>query len=205
MYRAYLNKPAVIIQFDSSGNQPFYAAKEFRFMNPVRQNYGQQLCDAGKQKAGMKCFCILRLAVSETEAVFEMIDGALDGCADFICRIPIISAAYGTGIETQILLWINVNHSAAAGIGTGILTVADTPSFTIFTFVPAHFGTYKFKGLQTTAKMRSVPLRFHGKGWIMRTAWDPVFIKGIVRIDNLGACSERDVSFFESSGLSFGI
>ena len=39
---------------------------------------------AGKQKVGMKSLCILRLAFSETETVLDVIDGALDRCADLI-------------------------------------------------------------------------------------------------------------------------
>ena len=53
-------------------------------MEPVRHNYRYQLGYAGKQKVGMECPGILCLAVSETEAVFDVIYGALDGCADLI-------------------------------------------------------------------------------------------------------------------------
>ena len=53
-------------------------------MDPVRYDYGYQLCYAGKQKVGMKGFSILCLAVSETETVFDVINGALNGCADLI-------------------------------------------------------------------------------------------------------------------------
>jgi len=53
-------------------------------VNPVRHDYRYQLGYAGQQKVGMKSFGILCLAVSETETVFDMIDGALDGCADLI-------------------------------------------------------------------------------------------------------------------------
>ena len=53
-------------------------------MDPVRHDYRYQLCYAGKQKVGMKSFSVLCLAASETETVFDVIDGALNGCADFI-------------------------------------------------------------------------------------------------------------------------
>ena len=53
-------------------------------MNPVRHDYRYQLSYASKQKVGMECFSILCLAISEAEAVFDVIDGALDGCADLI-------------------------------------------------------------------------------------------------------------------------
>ena len=56
----------------------------FRFVDPVRHNYRYQLGYAGKQKVGMKSLCILRLAFSETETVLDVIDGALDRCADLI-------------------------------------------------------------------------------------------------------------------------
>ena len=53
-------------------------------MYPVRHDYGYQLCYTGEQKVGMKGLCILCLAVAKTETVFDVIDGALDGCADLI-------------------------------------------------------------------------------------------------------------------------
>ena len=53
-------------------------------MDPVRHDYRYQLSYASEQKVGMKGLCILCLAVSETETVFDVIDGALDGCADLI-------------------------------------------------------------------------------------------------------------------------
>ena len=53
-------------------------------MDPVRHDYRYQLRFAGEQKVGMKGLCILCLAVSETETVFDVIDGALNGCADLI-------------------------------------------------------------------------------------------------------------------------
>ena len=53
-------------------------------MDPVRHDYRYQLCYAGKQKVGMKSLCILCLAISKTETVFDVIDGALDRCAGLI-------------------------------------------------------------------------------------------------------------------------
>ena len=53
-------------------------------MDSVRHNYCYQLGYTGKQKGRMKGLGVLCLAVSETETVFDVIDGALDRCADLI-------------------------------------------------------------------------------------------------------------------------
>ena len=81
-------------------------------MDTIRKNYCYQLCYAGKKKIGMKSFCILCLAISEAEAVLEVINGALDGCAEFIGGFPFGSIPNHTWIKTKILLRININHTA---------------------------------------------------------------------------------------------
>ena len=47
-------------------------------MEPVGHNYRDQLCYAGEKQVGMKCSGVLRLTISETETVFEVIYGAFD-------------------------------------------------------------------------------------------------------------------------------
>ena len=53
-------------------------------MYPISYDYCYQLGYAGKQKVGMKCSCILCLVIFEKETVFDVVDGALDGCADLV-------------------------------------------------------------------------------------------------------------------------
>jgi len=124
----------------------------------------------------MECFSILCLAVSDTEAVFDVIYGALDGCADLIGGLPFLCSADRSGIKAEVFLRIKVDHASTAGSGARITAMTDAAVFSIFTFVPTHFGAYELEGLQTAAQMRSASFRLHGKGQIMGTAGYPFFI-----------------------------
>ena len=95
-------------------------------MDPVRHNYRYQLSYAGKQKVGMKSLCILCLTVSETETVFDVIDGALDRCADFIGCLPFLCSPDCSGTAAEIFFRVQVDHSTTCGTRARILTVADT-------------------------------------------------------------------------------
>ena len=53
-------------------------------MDSVRYDHRYQLGYTGKQKVGMKGFCILCLTFSKAETVFDVVYGALDRGADFI-------------------------------------------------------------------------------------------------------------------------
>ena len=80
----YFNKLSTLFSSGSLCDETLKRAEVFRFVDPVRHDYRYQLRYAGEQKVGMKGLCILCLAVSETETVFDVIDGALNGCADLI-------------------------------------------------------------------------------------------------------------------------
>ena len=97
----------------------------------------------------MECLSVLRLAISETEAVFDVIYGTLDGCADLLGGLPFLCSADRSGIKAEILLRIKVDHAPTAGSGARIITVTNTAVFPIFAFVPAHFGTDELEGFQT--------------------------------------------------------
>lgn len=56
----------------------------------MRYNDRYQLGYVRKQKVGMEFLGILCLAVSKTEAVFEVIDGVLDGCANLVGKLPYV-------------------------------------------------------------------------------------------------------------------
>ena len=139
-------------------------------MYPVRNNYSYQLGYAGKQKVGMEGPCILRPAISETETVFDVIDGALDGCADLIGGLPFLCPADRSGIKAEVLFWIQIDHSPASGRCTWILAVTDTAVLSVFTFVPAHFRADELEGLQPAAEMGCISFRLHGKGRVMGIA-----------------------------------
>ena len=111
----------------------------------------------------MKGLSILSLAVSETETVFDVVDGALDGCADLIGGLPFLCSADRSGVEAEVLLRIEVDHTSAFGIRAWIVAVADTVLFPVPAFLPAHFGTDELECFQAAAQMRGVPSGLMGR------------------------------------------
>ena len=122
-------------------------------MEPVRHDYRYQRWSAGKQKVGMKCPGILCLAISKTETVFDVIDGALDRCADLVGSVPFFRSTDNSGVEAEILFWVDVDHTSAVGSCAGISAVAATMMLSIVALVPAHFGTDELIGFQATAQV----------------------------------------------------
>ena len=145
-------------------------------MDSVCHHYRYQLGYAGKQKVGMECFCILCPAVSETEAVFDVVDR----CANLIGGLPFLCPEDRSGLKSEVLFGIQIDHSPAAGRCTRIIVVTDTAVFPIFTFVPAHFGIDELEGLQAAAEMGCISFRLHGQGRVMGTAGDPFRIDHVI-------------------------
>ncbi|KMW15010.1 hypothetical protein HMPREF9471_03571, partial [[Clostridium] clostridioforme WAL-7855] len=68
-----------------------------------------------------------------------MIDVPLYDSSNFIGAIPFFSATDSARKCTQILFWINVNHSSTRGCGTRVVTLTTAVIFSIFTFYIFHF------------------------------------------------------------------
>ena len=169
-------------------------------MYPVRNNYRYQLGYAGKQKVGMEGSCILRPAISEAETVFDVIDGALDGCADLIGGLPFLCPADRSGIKAEVLFRIQIDHSPASGRCTWILAVTDTAVLSVFTFVPAHFRADELEGLQPAAEMGCISFRLHGKGRVMGTAGYSFLIDRVIGAFICSTYIHRDKCPFEDPG-----
>ena len=145
----------------------------------------------------MECPCILCLAVSETEAVFDMIYGALDGCADLINRLPFLCPADCSGIKTEILLRIKIDHAPAAGSRARIIAVADTAVFPVFAFLPAHFGTDELECFQAAAEMGSVTFRSHCHGRIAGTTGYSLLVDRVISACLRSPAVQRDIGTFK--------
>lgn len=79
-----------------------------------------------------------------------------------IGTVPFLGASGSSGIGTEILLRLDVNHSATGGCGTGIFTMADSfGAAYVFAVSPFHFWAYKFHSRKTAAQMGFTPLLFH--------------------------------------------
>ena len=131
----------------------------------------------------MKRFFILCFAPCQAEAVFKMIDRALDGCSDFIGLVPVICSTKCTGISPKVLFWVDVNHASAFTGSTGIF--ADTFAVGFLSFhviIPYHFGADEFILLDSVTSCENT-FRFHGERSIFWTAGYSVFVDGIFTYD----------------------
>lgn len=123
-------------------------------MDLVSHHNGYQLCNCGRQQIGMECFLILSLTSSDTETVFEMVNGFFHIPTCFVGGIPFLRTSESAGISPKILFWVNTEHPAAGGIRAGIFTMADTPAFSGLLIVfPFDFWAYKLHGGKPAAKM----------------------------------------------------
>ena len=135
-----------------------------------------------KAEGWHECLGILCLAVSEPEAVFEVIDGALDGYANHEGRLPFLCSTDRYRIMAEILFRIKVDHVPVAGSGTRIVAMTNTVVFSMFAFVIAHFWTDELEGFQAAALMGGVSFLPHGEGWIMGTEGYAFLIDCVIRV-----------------------
>ena len=116
--------------------------------------------------------------------------------ANLVCPVPVIRIPYRTGIQAKISFRIDVDHTSGLRRCAGILTVADTMIFSVLAFVPGHLWVDEFECWNTETQMGSVPLRFHGELWVIRTTRDTGTIDCIICL--LWICS--GIKGNESSG-----
>ena len=143
----------------------------------ISRHYSNKLGNPSEKQVSMKRFFILSFTVSNTKAVFEVVDGFLNIHSDFVGGIPFGRTTDRTRIGAQVFLGINIKHPAAGGFRTGIFTVADTFAFIgCFIIFPFHFWAYKLHGWQPAAEMGPASFAFHWKRRVFRTAGDAVLI-----------------------------
>ncbi len=70
-----------------------------------------ELGNSSEKQVGMKRFPILGFTPGNTKAVFEMVDGFLNSCSDFVSRIPFVRTADRTRVEPYpVVLSKNASH-----------------------------------------------------------------------------------------------
>lgn len=135
----------------------------------------------------MKCLCLLGLAASKSKAVFKVIYGTLDCCADFVCGIPFYSTTKCTRISAKIFFGINVYHTPAFGIRAGIITSTCTMgTFRFRIIVPKHFGTDELISGNTTAEFGDTFV-FHWECFVVWTTWDAIVNDFVINIFKMGS------------------
>ena len=92
----------------------------------VSRHYSDKLGNPSEKQVSMKRFFILSFTVSNTKAVFEVVDGFLNIHSDFVGGIPFPGAADCSRISAKVLLWINVDHPSTGRCGTRGITMAYT-------------------------------------------------------------------------------
>ena len=70
-----------------------------------------ELCDTGKDQISMQCLLILGSSSCKTEIIFDVVDISFDNSPDFIGIIPFFGSTNRSGISTQILFRVDVDHS----------------------------------------------------------------------------------------------
>ena len=130
----------------------------------------------------MERFFILSFASGKSEAVFEMVDGALHSSSGFISIIPFGSPTQGAGICPQVFFRIDVNHSPARGGSTGVFALADTVVLSSRSVLfPPDFGTGEFITNNATPEFTGA-FMFHRKGSIGWATGDAVLVYRIIHI-----------------------
>ena len=77
----------------------------------IGENNSNELCDTGKDQISMQCLLILGSSSCKTEIIFDVVDISFDNSPDFIGVIPFFGSANRSGISTQILFRVDVDHS----------------------------------------------------------------------------------------------
>ena len=160
----------------------------------VSDHYCNELGNSRKKQVGMKRFLILGFTPGNTKAVFEMVDGFLNSCSDFVSRIPFVRTADRTRVGTQMFLWIDINHPTAGRWGTRVFTMTDTLVLTsFFIMYPFHFGTYKLHSRKSAAQVGFASFPLHWQGRIFRTAGDAIFIERAVAFWKRDSSVKREI------------
>ena len=128
----------------------------------ISRHYSNKLGNPSEKQVSMKRFFILSFTVSNTKAVFEVVDGFLNIHSDFVGGIPFPGAADCSRISAKVLFRINVDHSSTGRCCTRRATMTYAFCFLCDAVpFPFHFGTDKFHGWKAAAQMRFASFPFH--------------------------------------------
>ena len=126
-----------------------------------------------------------------------MIDVPLYDSSNFIGAIPFFSATDSARKCTQILFWINVNHSAAGRGGTWVVTLTDPMIGSgRRVFFPDNFWTDEFVSGDAAFKLTG-SFVFHWERGGLWTTGSPIFINRIVKVFKMCPGVQRNISFLE--------
>ena len=118
----------------------------------IGENNSNELCDTGKNQISMQRFFILGSTSCKTEIIFDVVDISFDNSPYFIGVIPFFGSADRSGISTQILFWIDINHTTASGSGARIFAAALSMRFLGGFIVSSyHFGADKLESGNTAS------------------------------------------------------
>ena len=110
-------------------HQWFQAADELMLMQLIGYHHCNKLGDPGKRQVRMEGLFILRFAPCKAETVLKVVNVFFHVHADFVGGISFLRAADGSGIRTEVLFRIDIDHSSTGRSSTGIVTVADASGF----------------------------------------------------------------------------
>lgn len=115
-------------------------------------------------------FFILCIMPCDAKTVLEMVDCFFNIYSDFICATPFLRAAGSSGIGSEILFWIDIEHTPAGRFCAWRFTFTNTFGFfSGFIVFPLH----------------------------LRTAGNTIFVKRTVRILKRDSPMQRDKRFLK--------
>ena len=140
------------MNWDRLCHQWLQAADELVLMQLIGYHHRNKLGDPGKQQVRMERLFILRFAPCKTETVLKVVNGFFHVHADFVGGIPFLRAEDCSGIRTEVLFRIDIDHSSAGRSSTGIVTMAN--AFVFFSGAvpfPFHLRADKFHSREPAA------------------------------------------------------
>lgn len=133
-------------------NQRFQTADILMLMDFICNHYGNQLGNSGKQQVCMESLFIVGFAPGNTETILEMADRFFHIHPHFIDGIPFRRVTDCSGISTEVLCRIDINHSSAGRSRTWVITMTHSFCFLCDAVpFPFHFGADKFHGREPAA------------------------------------------------------
>lgn len=171
----------------------------------ISKNYADQLCDTCQKQICVERFLVLGFASGKPETTFKMVDGAFYSGSDLIGILPFGSPTQSAGISSQVFFQIDIDHSPTWRRRTGIFTMAYASIFSGGgVFLPFYFRTTELITDDPIPAFAGT-VRLHGKGRVIRTAWNPILIYGIIFVFRFSVVVQWDIGLLKMNAVTICI
>ena len=80
-------------------------------VNLIGKHNSDELCYPGEDQVSMQSFFILSTTPCQTEVILDVVDISFDNCPDLISGVPFVGSTDCSGIGTEILFGVDINHT----------------------------------------------------------------------------------------------